>query len=168
MTEVGIGIKGSATAMQALEYAEAHSKEKGYLSVYSHGNIKAKKGNPFEGKPPFAMDSAQFIYWCYDHAGIELAGGSEQVNVKKIRKDKRFTTIFSEGQKHLQAFDRLVAGDLLFFGSDTAHVGIYYGGGQMIAMNGSGDWDASKGIQLVDMTNGYWWEFFNGAVLRWE
>lgn len=168
MTEVGIGVKGSALAVSALAYAETYTRDKGYTSVYSYGNIKAKRGNPFEGEPPYAMDSAQLLYWCYNHVGIDLVGGAEHVNVKKIRKDKRFTTVFSEGQKHLQVFDRLLVGDLLFFGSDTSHVGIYYGGGQMLSINGTGDWDASKGLEIVDMTNGYWWDFFNGAVTRWE
>lgn len=168
MTEISSGTKGSVLAEEALAYAKAHTNEQGLLTVYSHGNMEAKKSNPFDGNPPYAMDSAQFIYWCFFHAGIELSGGSENVNVRKIRNDKRFKTIMTEGQKHVTIFDKLHTGDLIFFGSNTSHVGIYLGNGEVIAMNGSGDWDASKGIQVMDMTNGYWWGVFNGAVLRWE
>lgn len=168
MANVGLGAKGGAVAMQALEYADKFTKDKGFLSIYSHGNLKAKKANPFEGKPPFVLDSAQLIYWCYQYAGIEMLGGSAEVNVKKIRHDKRFRVVFTEGQKHVSIFDKLLAGDLIFFGTDTVHVGIYYGEGEFISINGTGDWDASKGLERADLTNGYWWEFFNGAVLRWE
>lgn len=154
-------------ALQATEYAKQHTRDAGFLSVYSHGNLKAKKENPFEHPAPYVMDNAQFVFWCFHNAGVTLSGDAEGVNVQTIRRDPRFKVISSEGQKHKGLLNSLEIGDLLFFGTDTTHVALFAGACDIISMNGSGDWDASKGIQISDITADYWWSAFNGAVLRW-
>lgn len=160
--------QGSAVALEAVRYLEQYTKEKGFLSIYSYGSLPAKKSNPFEGEQPFVMDSAQMIYWAFQQAGIEMLGGSEGVNIKKIRRDPRFKVIYTEGQKQLHMINDFKIGDLLFFGSDTSHIGIFVGGCSFITISGSGDWDTTRGIRSLDLTSTYWWSFFNGAVLRWE
>lgn len=162
------GNQGSAVAYQATEYARQFSRDTGALSIFSHGSLTAKKANPLEMNPPYVMDSAQFVYWCFDHAGIQLNGGAEGVNVKRIRKDSRLKVIYTEGQKHIAMLNQLKVGDLLFFGTDTSHVGLFLGACDFISMNGSGDWDPQRGIQVSDLTTTEWWDSFNGAVLRWE
>lgn len=162
------GHRASAVGVEAVRYGRQFTTNQGKLSVYSHGNINASKVNPFRGPQPYALDSAQMVYWCYANAGVELGGGSELVNSQRLRQDPKLTVVSTEGKKHLGLINDMCIGDLLFFGEGSKHVGIYCGGCLFISVNGSGDWDVKRGFQESDLTTDYWWSIFTGAVLRWE
>lgn len=162
----GSTVPGSKVATTALAFGLKYEKKTGKQTVYSFGG--GRGSNPFKGSEPYAMDCSSFIYWCYDSVGISLAGGNTGVTTWSILGDSRFEKISTQGGKNAGLLDTMKTGDIVFFYSDNGHVGIYAGGGKFVGCNGSGGWDTEGGIKLVDMTQGYWWDNFNGNVLRWK
>lgn len=56
-------------------------------------------------------------------------------------------------------YDELIPGDLVFFGGDLGHMGMYMGGGQMIHAPHTGDV-----VKISDISSGYYRSGFRGGV----
>ena len=56
-------------------------------------------------------------------------------------------------------YDDLIPGDLVFFGADLGHMGMYIGGGQMIHAPHTGDV-----VKISDISSGYYRSGFRGGV----
>lgn len=96
------------------------------------------------------FDCSSFVNWAYDQVGVDLG----PINTTSTETLKNIGESVTE--------DDMKAGDLVFF--DTykvdGHVGIYMGNGEFIGAQ------SSTGVDVVDMTNGYWKDTFNGRVRR--
>ena len=60
---------------------------------------------------------------------------------------------------HINAISDLIAGDLVFFGSDLGHMGMYIGNGQMIHAPHTGDV-----VKISPISSGYYASEFRGGV----
>lgn len=160
--------KASAVAEEALEIGLTNTYSQGKLSVYSYQNSKAKLSDPFKGTPPYALDSSQAVSWAFLGAGVQLGGGPSKTSCMSLYYDSKLERVSEPGQKSADIFDTLVKGDLLFFGTKLTHVGLYVGEGQVLTIGGTGDWYPSYPWDVYDMTQGYWWNYFSGAVRRWK
>ena len=65
---------------------------------------------------------------------------------------------WNEGAR-ISSMSQLQPGDLVFFGSDLGHMGMYIGGGQMIHAPQTGDV-----VKISTITSGYYVERFRGGV----
>ncbi|UJJ74899.1 putative structural protein [Bacillus phage BM-P1] len=81
-----------------------------------------------------------------------------------IKVDKQLKTISSRGSSKSVAKSKIKQGDIVYFDTYKAdgHVGIYLGAGKFIGCQ------SSTGIAAANMNSGYWWQKFNGRVLRYE
>ncbi|MCM3089378.1 C40 family peptidase, partial [Bhargavaea ginsengi] len=96
------------------------------------------------------FDCSSFVHWAFAQVGVDLGP---------------LTSTSTETLKYLGkpiSPDDMKPGDLVFF--DTykvdGHVGIYMGNGKFIGAQ------SNTGVGIVDMTEGYWKEKFNGRVKR--
>lgn len=60
---------------------------------------------------------------------------------------------------HINSMGDLVPGDLVFFGSDLGHMGMYIGGGQMVHAPHTGDV-----VKISNISSGYYASSFRGGV----
>ncbi|MCC9083642.1 C40 family peptidase [Enterococcus faecium] len=157
-------IPGGTVAMKAVNWGRSHSKtESSFRSAYDWGGGRTGR-DPFESSP-IATDCSSFVWWCFKHAGVELNGGATGMTTWSIIADTKLETIATRGQKNSAIFDKMKAGDIIWF-RNCEHIGIYCGEGKMVACNGSGNMNESPtaGIIVSDMTSGYWWDTFDGDV----
>lgn len=161
-------IPGGTVAMKAVNWGRSHSKtESSFRSAYDWGGGRTGR-DPFESSP-IATDCSSFVWWCFKHAGVELNGGATGMTTWSIIADTKLETIATRGQKNSAIFDKMKAGDIIWF-RNCEHIGIYCGEGKMVACNGSGNMNESPtaGIIVSDMTSGYWWDTFDGDVKRYN
>lgn len=92
---------------------------------------------------PSTFDCSGLITWAYEQAGISLPRSSRAQS----------TSGQSVSKSDLQP------GDLVFFYQPISHVGIYVGGGQMIAAPSSGDV-----VKYADINSSYYRANYSGAV----
>lgn len=161
-------IPGGTVAMKAVNWGRSHSKtESSFRSAYDWGGGRTGR-DPFESSP-IATDCSSFVWWCFKHAGVELNGGATGMTTWSIIADTKLETVATRGQKNKAIFDKMKAGDIIWF-LNCEHIGIYCGDGKMVACNGSGNMNESStaGIIVSDMTSGYWWDAFDGDVKRYN
>ena len=96
------------------------------------------------------FDCSSFVHWAFAQVGVDLGP---------------LTATSTETLKHLGkpvSPDDMKPGDLVFFDTykTDGHVGIYMGDGKFIGAQ------SNTGVGIVDMTEGYWKEKFNGRVKR--
>src|SRR5699024_7870194 len=111
---------------------------------------KSVIGTPYVwgGKGPGGFDCSGFVSWAYGQAGKSIPSNTGALS--------RTGTKVSYGEAK--------AGDLVVFdtvnGRATAHVGIYLGGGQLLAAN------TTNGFEITTMSSGYWKQHFSAHVRR--
>ncbi|RDW20913.1 C40 family peptidase [Oceanobacillus chungangensis] len=102
-------------------------------------------GTPYVwgGKGPGGFDCSGFVSWAFAQAGISIPSSTAALQ--------------STGTK--VSASNMQPGDIVFFNTykTNGHVGIYLGGGKFI---GSQD----SGLDVADMTSGYWKDHFSGHV----
>ncbi|AXH71129.1 putative tail lysin [Bacillus phage BSP38] len=150
---------GGGGAMGALNTAKAMAERK---SVYVFGGGRTGK-NPFLSSP-IKIDCSSFVWWCYYLNGVTLNGGKTGMTTDTIKVDKQLKTISSRGSSKSVAKSKMQQGDIIYFDTykGDGHVGIYLGAGKFIGAQ------SSTGIAAANMNSGYWWNKFNGRVLRYE
>lgn len=160
----GSGANGSKIAMKALQVGLSHEKGKtSYNSYYVFGG--GRTSNMFASNP-ITGDCSSFVYECFNQAGFPFQCGRAGASTWTIDSDTRLKTVFSKGQKSKGMFDKMKKGDIIWFGSGDAHIGIYAGGKKFIGMQGTPNIDYNGGIKVEDLTSEYWWNYFNGKVKR--
>lgn len=104
-------------------------------------------GTPYVwgGKQPGGFDCSGFVSWAYRQAGISVpssTSGLQYVGTKI-------------------SYSSAKPGDMVFFNTykTNGHVGIYLGGGKFIGAQDSG-------LDIADMSSGYWKAHFTGHVRR--
>lgn len=151
-------IQGGPVATAALKVAQEMSN---YDSYYQWGGGRDGK-NPFL-KRPIGVDCSSFVWWCYYESGVSLSGGKTGMTTDTIKRDPRLSKIQGWGTDKKSALSKLQAGDIVYF--DTykvdGHVGIYVGNGKFIGSQ------SSTGIEVADMSKGYWWDTFKGHIYRY-
>lgn len=134
---------------------ESSSDSSSSTAPAAHGNINTvinagfdHLGTPYVwgGKTPSGFDCSGFVAWAFAQAGISvpsytggLANTGTQVSTSNMQ-----------------------PGDIVFFDTykTDGHVGIYLGGGQFIGAQ------SSTGLDVADMSSGYWSDNFSGHVRR--
>jgi cell wall-associated NlpC family hydrolase len=151
--------EGGATAMKALSTATDMTKRD---SIYQMGAGR-DGGDPFLDSPIFA-DCSSFVWWCYYMSNVYLKGGKTSMTTYTIAQDQQLTIISNRGDSKTAVRGKLRLGDLIWFDTYTAdgHIGIYSGGGNFISCQDK------YGISTDTMASGYWWQHFNGHVMRFE
>lgn len=136
-----------------------------FKEAYSYSNVDVVNvGKKFIGNSVYVFgggrnendinkgifDCSSFVHWAFDQVGIDVGSRSS-------------TT--TDTLKHLGKnvdLENIKPGDLVFF--DTykidGHVGIYAGNGQFIGAQ------TSTGVEVADMSTGYWQDKFNGRIKR--
>lgn len=151
-------IVGGGVATKALNTAMEMTKKP---STYVFGGGR-QQSNPLNASH-LRVDCSSFIWWCYYMHGVSLNGGKTGMTTDTIKVDSSLQTVSSKGSSKKSAMGKLAQGDLVYF--DTykvdGHVGIYAGDGKFVGSQGS------TGVAVVDMKSGYWWNKFNGRVLRY-
>lgn len=150
---------GGNTAMAALNTARQIANRD---SVYVFGGGRGGN-NPFNSSP-VRVDCSSFVWWCYYTHGVSLKGGKTGMTTDTIKVDPQFTTISSRGSSKADAISKLKQGDLVYFDTykTDGHLGIYAGGGTFIGAQ------SSTGVASAKMDSGYWFDKFNGRVLRYR
>ncbi|WP_083632466.1 C40 family peptidase [Domibacillus antri] len=96
------------------------------------------------------FDCSSFVHWAFKQTGVDLGplGSTSTETLKHLGKPV--------------SPSEMKPGDMVFF--DTykidGHVGIYVGDGKFIGAQGS------TGVEIADMSQGYWKQKFNGRVKR--
>jgi cell wall-associated NlpC family hydrolase len=103
------------------------------------------------GSDPSGFDCSGLTWYVYQQVGVQLPPGSAQ----------QFTNI--DGQ-YIADISSLKPGDLAFFERTTedegiTHVGIYAGGGKMIAARSE-----RLGVRYVSLSDPFWSTRFAGAI----
>lgn len=150
---------GGNVAMAALNTAR---RVAGMDSVYVFGGGRTGS-NPFNSSP-VRVDCSSFVWWCYYEHGISLKGGKTGMTTDTIKVDPQLMTISERGSSKADAIGKLQQGDIVYFDTykTDGHVGIYSGGGTFIGAQ------SSTGVASAKMDSGYWYDKFNGRVLRYR
>jgi len=150
---------GGTTAMNAMETANSMDPKP---SKYVFGGGRTGS-NPFHSSP-IKTDCSSFVWWCYYENGVSLKGGKTGMNTDTIASDPQLTRVSKRGSSKNAAKDKLRKGDLVFFDTykGDGHIGIYTGGGNFISSQDK------YGIKESPMDKGYWWDHFNGHIMRYE
>lgn len=156
--------KPSEEAKKAADFGIKFVNDDNGTTAYHTGGGR-QDTNPLLGEPPYKLDCASFVYWCYDYAGVSLNGGSNGMSTKTIRIDPKLYKVGGIGSGIKP--QSLLYGDIVFFGMTDSHVGIYIGNGEFIGFNGTGYNNYSKGCERQRMDSGYWEKEFKGHVLRY-
>lgn len=154
----GGGGSGGNIAMSALATARAMAKKS---SIYTFGGGRTQN-SPFNHSP-ILVDCSSFVFWCYHAHGVTLAGGKTGVTTDTIKNDSKFVTVSKINSSKTAALNSAKAGDLVYFNTYKidGHVGIYIGDGKFVGAQGS------TGIAEANMSSGYWFDKFNGRVVRY-
>ena len=108
------------------------------------GNARGPSRGIAQGAGTVGFDCSGLTLYAYAQVGISLG---------------HFTgTQWQSGQRIGRMSD-LAVGDLVFFGSDLGHMGMYIGGGQMINAPQTGDV-----VKISDISSGYYASRFRGGV----
>jgi len=102
---------------------------------------RAQLGKPYVwgGAGPDSFDCSGLTQWAWGKAGVSLSHYTGDQ--------------WNEGKRVTRA--ELIPGDLVFFGDDLYHVGIYLGNGEMIHAPRTGE---------VIRIEPVWWSSFQGGV----
>ena len=134
----------------------------GSESAYSI-NGGYQESNPLLEEPPYKMNNASFVYWCYNNEFISLRGGNLAHTIQTIKNDFNFQTVGRIGSS--KTHEVLSLGDIVFFNNDR-HIGIYSGEGKFISFLGNKENDFSGGVKENDMTQGKWLKYYQGHAIR--
>ena len=118
--------------------------------------------NPFTTKDILYSDSYNWLYWLYYYKGIDLGF---PLTSQDVLDDSNFKVIFKKGHKYKDDRTNYNEGDLLFFGLNDIHVGIYMGEGKFYTLKGAFPKE-DKEPQIYNLDD--YWNEFNGRVLRYE
>lgn len=141
------------------DYALKYVDETTYFS-----RVKGQQEtNPLEEGPPYEMNNASFVYWCFAANNIYLPNGKLNHSVHSIKSSERLGEIYGIGSKVNQ--ESLVRGDILLFNNDK-HIGIYVGEGDFVSMNGPRDKNSVGGVYKNNINDKYWSRLFQGHVIR--
>lgn len=150
-------MQGSGGAMGALSTAMQMTQRK---SIYIFGG--GRSGTNIFLSDPIKGDCSSFVWWCYQLNGVTLKGGSTGMNTDTIKVDPQLKVVSQRGNSKTAAQSMMQVGDIVYF--DTykvdGHIGIYTGNGKFIGFQ------KSTGIAEANMASGYFWDKFNGHVLR--
>lgn len=149
--------QGSGGSMGALATARQMTQRSSkYVFGGGRGGTNIFLANPIIG------DCSSFIWWIFKLNGIELKGGSTGMNTDTIKVDPKLKTISPRGSSKTAAQALLQQGDIVYFDTykQDGHIGIYSGNGKFIGFQ------TKKGISEANMAEGYYWNKFNGHVLR--
>ncbi|AIW03321.1 tail lysin [Bacillus phage Mater] len=151
------GGQGSGGAMGALSTARQMTQRASkYVFGGGRGGTNIFLANPIIG------DCSSFIWWIFQLNGITLKGGATGMNTDTIKVDPQLKVISPRGSSKQAAMGMLQLGDIVYF--DTykvdGHIGIYSGNGHFIGFQ------TKKGISEANFSSGYYWNKFNGHVLR--
>ena len=119
--------------------------------------------NPLLEEPPYIMNNASFVYWCYNNELVGLRGGNLDHTIHTIKNDFNFEVVGNIGSS--KSHELLSQGDIVFFNNDR-HVGIYSGGGKFISLLGSSESGTYSEIKESDMTRGKWLNYYQGHAIR--
>lgn len=159
------GGKGSNVAEKAVDFALKHEKGKTkWKSYYDWGGGRDR--NMFNGENPIHGDCSSFIFEVYNQNGYEFSCKRGSATTWSIKADKGLKTVFTRGQKSKSMLDKMKRGDLIWFGADDYHIGMYIGNGRFIGLQGTPTIDYNGGIKTEDLLSSYWWSTFNGDVKR--
>lgn len=103
------------------------------------------------GSYPSGFDCSGLTWYVYREVGVRIPAGSVQ----------QFDTDYG---RYVRSMDTLAPGDLVFFertaeGPDITHVGIYAGGGKMIAARSE-----RLGVRYVSLSEPFWNSRFVGGI----
>ena len=150
-------MQGSGGAMGALATARQMTQRS---SKYVFGG--GRKGTNIFLSDPIIGDCSSFVWWCYQLNGITLKGGSTGMNTDTIKIDPQLKIISQRGSSKTAAQGLLQIGDIVYFDTykQDGHIGIYSGNGKFIGFQ------TKAGISEANMASGYYWQKFNGHILR--
>ena len=150
-------MQGSGGAMGALATARQMTQR---ASKYVFGG--GRKGTNIFLSNPIIGDCSSFVWWCYQLNGVTLKGGSTGMNTDTIKIDPQLKVISQRGSSKTAAQAMLQIGDIVYFDTykQDGHIGIYSGNGKFIGFQ------TKAGISEANMASGYYWQKFNGHVLR--
>lgn len=117
--------------------------------------------NPLETDKDIYIDSFNILYWLYKQEGEEL---DYPVTLDNLLISYKFKEIFKKGHKYEFNVDKLLRGDILFFGKSDVSVGVYTGENTFISVRGKFPKD-NKGLDIFNLDD--YWKEFNGRVLRY-
>lgn len=149
----------SEQAKKAVEFARTFLDKESAYSL----NGGLQETNPLFGEPPYKMNNASFVYWCFHQANVFLRGGNTGHTIQTIKTDFNLQTVGKIGSS--KSHELLSVGDIVFFNNDR-HIGIYIGDGKYISFIGNGENNYSGGIRENDMTQGKWLKYYQGHALR--
>lgn len=159
------GTKGSKIAMKAVDIGLKHEKGKTkWKSYYDWGGGRDR--NMFNGENPIHGDCSSFVFEIFNQAGYEFSCKRGSATTWSIKADPGLKTVFTRGQKSKGMLDKMRIGDIIWFGPDDYHIGVYIGGNRFIGLQGTPKIDHNGGIKTEDLLSDYWWSTFNGDVKR--
>lgn len=159
------GKKGSKIAMKAVDIGLKHEKGKTkWKSYYDWGGGRDR--NMFNGENPIHGDCSSFVFEIFNQAGYEFSCKRSGATTWSIKADSGLKTAFTRGQKSKDMLKKMHIGDIIWFGPDDYHIGVYIGSNQFIGLQGTPQIDHNGGIKTENLLSDYWWSTFNGDVKR--
>ena len=138
----------SDVAKRAVDFGKSFANNGRGQTAYHWGGGHGASTNPLLGSAPYKLDCSSFVWWSYAYAGVRFDGGDNTTGIKRSSNIKKKGSNLTISQLQL--------GDIIYF-NNTSHVGMYAGGGKMVAWNGTGYNNYSKGCEISDMSSGYWY-----------
>lgn len=124
----------------------------------------APKENPLKNiDSNYNIDMFNVIYWVFNELDIDNEldyplTQNELINFEFLKQ------VLPKGHKYKSNKEKIKRGDLLFFDTNDSLVGVYAEDNKFITLTGKFPKDNST-LEILDF-NDYWWDRFNGRVMR--